>query len=488
MAAGKGRKLVIVESPAKAKTIAGYLGGDFDVEASVGHIRDLPNPGPSPARHEEGPVRQVRHRRRQRFRGLLRRRQRQEEEGRRAERLLKQADEPYLATDEDREGRPSRGTSSRRSSRASRSSGWCSTITREAIQRAVTDTRELDTALVDAQETRRIVDRLYGYEVSPVLWRKVRQGLSAGRVQSVATRMVVERERERMAFRAASYWDVEGEFTTRSSLRRPRRVRRLHRPAQRRGRGPRRHRPRLRRHRRAEAQVGRPPRRGDGQGHCVRRPGGAGRRHQRPGEALHPPSGGPVHHLDPPTGGLAQLWLSSKNAMRVAQRLYENGYITYMRTDSITLSDSAITAARSQARDLYGADYVPAEPRRYAGRSRTRRRPTRRSARRATGSGRPPRWPASCAARVRPLRADLEADRRFADGRRPWLHRHREADRDARWCRGRAGCGVHRQRQYRLPRFLAAYEEGRDDGRQEAQGDRGGGASPPGARRARRSP
>ena len=90
-------------------------------------------------------------------------------------------------------------------------------ITREAIQRAVTDTRELDTALVDAQETRRIVDRLYGYEVSPVLWRKVCQGLSAGRVQSVATRMVVERERERMAFRAASYWDVEGEFTTRSS-------------------------------------------------------------------------------------------------------------------------------------------------------------------------------------------------------------------------------------------------------------------------------
>ena len=151
-------------------------------------------------------------------------------------RLLKQADELYLATDEDREGE---------------AIAWhlletlqphvpvkrmvFHEITREAIQRAVTDTRELDTALVDAQETRRILDRLYGYEVSPVLWRKVRQGLSAGRVQSVATRLVVERERERMAFRAASYWDVEGEFTTRTAPA-PWSSRRLHRAAQCRGR------------------------------------------------------------------------------------------------------------------------------------------------------------------------------------------------------------------------------------------------------------
>ena len=181
-------------------------------------------------------------------------------------------------------------------------------------------------------------------------------------------------------------------------------------------------------------------------------------------EKPYTPSGGAVHDLDSAAAS-RKLRLSSKNAMRVAQRLYENGYITYMRTDSITLSESAITAARSQARDLYGADYVPAEPVGGRGRSRTRRRPTRRSARRATGSGRPPRWPASCAARVRALRADLEADRRLADGRRPWLDRDREADRDARWRRGRARCGVHRQRhRHRLPRVpRRMHEEGRDE-------------------------
>ena len=220
---------------------------------------------------------------------------------------------------------------------------------------------------MDAQETRRILDRLYGYEVSPVLWRKVRQGLSAGRVQSVATRMVVERERERMAFRAASYWDVEGEFTTRSS---------------------------------SGALV-------ESDAFTARLSAvdgdrvATGRDFADTGELKHKS----VVHLDEAmaraiaaavqespvavtsvqekpytrrpaapftTSTLQQeasrkLRLSSKNAMRVAQRLYENGYITYMRTDSITLSESAITAARSQARDLYGADYVPAEPRRYAG-------------------------------------------------------------------------------------------------------------------------
>jgi len=239
-------------------------------------------------------------------------------------------------------------------------------ITREAIQRAVNDTRELDERLVDAQETRRILDRLYGYEVSPVLWRKVRQGLSAGRVQSVATRMVVERERERMAFRAASYWDVEGEFTTRSASGAL-----------------------------VESDVF-TARLSAVDGDKV----ATGRDFNDAGELKHKS----VVHLDEAmaralasavreapvavtsvhekpytrrpaapftTSTLQQeasrkLRLSSKNAMRVAQRLYENGYITYMRTDSITLSESAITAARSQARDLYGADYVPVEPRRYA--------------------------------------------------------------------------------------------------------------------------
>src|SRR6478752_4729459 len=164
MAAGKGRKLVIVESPAKAKTIAGYLGGDFEVEASVGHIRDLPNPSELPAAMKKGPF------------------------GKFAV-DVDNGFEPYYVVDPDKKKKVAE------------------------LKRLLNDAREIDTAMVDAQETRRILDRLYGYEVSPVLWRKVRQGLSAGRVQSVATRLVVERERERMAFVAAEYWDVSGTFS-----------------------------------------------------------------------------------------------------------------------------------------------------------------------------------------------------------------------------------------------------------------------------------
>jgi DNA topoisomerase-1 len=218
VAAGKGRKLVIVESPAKAKKIAEYLGGDFEVEASVGHIRDLPNPRDLPADLKKGPFGKfavdvdngfepyyvVDADKRKKVADL--------------KRLVKDSSELYLATDEDREGEAiAWHLLEALQPRIPVKRMVFHEITREAIQRAVTDTRELDTSLVDAQETRRILDRLYGYEVSPVLWRKVRQGLSAGRVQSVATRMVVERERERMAFVAASYWDVEAEVTPRAS-------------------------------------------------------------------------------------------------------------------------------------------------------------------------------------------------------------------------------------------------------------------------------
>src|SRR4051794_24853031 len=210
-------RLVIVESPAQAKTIAGYLGPGFDVEASVGHIRDLPTPSELPAEEKKGrfgkfavdvdadfePFYVVDADKKKKVSEL--------------KRALKQADELFLATDEDREGE---------------AIAWhllqvlepkvpvrrmvFHEITRDAIRAAVEQTRDLDQSLVDAQETRRILDRLYGYEVSPVLWRKIRQGLSAGRVQSVATRLVVERERERIAFRVASYWDVEATFATSS--------------------------------------------------------------------------------------------------------------------------------------------------------------------------------------------------------------------------------------------------------------------------------
>ncbi len=368
MAAGKGRKLVIVESPAKAKTIAGYLGGEFDVEASVGHIRDLPNPSELPPEMKKGPFGKFAIDVDNGFEAYYVVDADKRKKVAELKRLMKDADELYLATDEDREGE---------------AIAWhlletlkphvpvkrmvFHEITREAIQRAVTDTRELDIRLVDAQETRRILDRLYGYEVSPVLWRKVRQGLSAGRVQSVATRMVVERERERMAFVMASYWDVEGEFTTRSS---------------------------------SGALV-------DADAFTARLSAvdgervATGRDFTDAGElkaktvvhldermaraiaAAVPQSAVSVTSVNEKpytrrpaapftTSTLQQeasrkLRLSSKNAMRVAQRLYENGYITYMRTDSITLSESAITAARSQARDLYGADYVPTEARRYTG-------------------------------------------------------------------------------------------------------------------------
>ena len=210
----RGRKLVIVESPAKAKTIAGYLGGDFDVEASVGHIRDLPNPSELPADMKKGPFGKFAVDVEDDFAPYYVVDPDKKKKVNELKRKLKDADELYLATDEDREGEAiAWHLLEALQPRVPVKRMVFHEITREAIQRAVNETREIDQDLVDAQETRRILDRLYGYEVSPVLWRKVRQGLSAGRVQSVATRLVVERERERMAFVKASYWDVEGDFT-----------------------------------------------------------------------------------------------------------------------------------------------------------------------------------------------------------------------------------------------------------------------------------
>lgn len=357
MTESASRRLVIVESPAKAKTIASYLGPGYEVEASVGHIRDLPNPSELPVDMKKGPYGRfavdvdndfdpyyvVDPDKRKKVTEL--------------KRALKDADELLLATDEDREGE---------------AIAWhllqvlkpkvpvrrmvFHEITKEAIQRAANETRELDQSLVDAQETRRILDRLYGYEVSPVLWRKVRQGLSAGRVQSVATRLVVERERERMAFRAASYWDVTGRFgaagesfTARLTALDGTRI-----------------------------ATGRDFGDDGLLRSSVTHLDEAGAR--AVAEAVAAASATVADVSEKPysrrpsapftTSTLQQeasrkLRLSSRNAMRVAQRLYENGYITYMRTDSTTLSESALTAARGQARDMYGEEYVPASPRRY---------------------------------------------------------------------------------------------------------------------------
>ena len=355
------RKLVIVESPGKVKSIAGYLGPDYVVEASVGHIRDIPTPSEMPADIKKGPFGRFGVDIEGGFEPYYVVDADKKKKVAELKRLLKDADELYLATDEDREGE---------------AIAWhlhealqpkvpvkrmvFHEITKEAIQRALHATRDIDTDLVDAQETRRILDRLYGYEISPVLWRKVKPKLSAGRVQSVATRLVVERERERMAFRAASYWDVTADVTPDSPASQFT-ARLTSVDGQRVATG------------RDFADDGTLT--NDKVVHLDQdRATGIAYATRAADVAVTSVSEKPYRRSPAApfiTSTLQQeasrkLRLSSKNAMRVAQRLYEGGYITYMRTDSTTLSESAITAARQQARDLYGAEYVPDSPRRYA--------------------------------------------------------------------------------------------------------------------------
>ncbi|NNG38012.1 type I DNA topoisomerase [Flexivirga sp. ID2601S] len=357
------RKLVIVESPNKVKNIAGYLGDDYVVDASVGHIRDLPNPSELPADMKKGPYGKFAINVDDGFDAYYVVAPDKKKKVAELKRLLKDSDELYLATDEDREGE---------------AIAWhllevlkpkvpvkrmvFHEITKEAIQRAVNNTRDLDQQMVDAQETRRVLDRLYGYEVSPVLWRKVRRGLSAGRVQSVTTRMVVERERERMAFRTASYWDVEGEFAPQGSAGEAFTAKLSALDARRVATG--------------RDFDDRGNLKSDNVFHLNEQQATSVATSVAAGAATvssvqekpytrRPSAPFTTSTLQQEAG--RKLRMSSKAAMGVAQRLYENGYITYMRTDSITLSESAINAARTQARDLYGADYVPDQPRRYQG-------------------------------------------------------------------------------------------------------------------------
>ncbi len=364
--AGKsgGRRLVIVESPTKASKIASFLGDGYIVESSRGHIRDLPTGAAEvPAKYkgekwartgvnvENGfePLYVVNPDKRATLRSL--------------KEALAGADELLLATDGDREGEaiawhllqelkpkvPARRMVFHE-------------ITPHAIAEAVANPRDLDEDLVDAQETRRILDRLYGYEVSPVLWKKVMPRLSAGRVQSVATRLVVDRERERIAFRSGSYWDLDAVLDAGEQAEPPRFPARLTRVGERR-----------------VAQ---------------------GRDFDSFGQLS---TREPLVHLDEPqakalaaslrTADFAvdtveskpysrrpyapfrtttmqqeagrKLGFTAQRAMSVAQDLYEAGFITYMRTDSVTLSETAITAARNQVRQLFGADYLPDKPRVY---------------------------------------------------------------------------------------------------------------------------
>ncbi|HST26521.1 MAG TPA: type I DNA topoisomerase, partial [Gaiellaceae bacterium] len=349
------KRLVIVESPAKARTIAGYLGPDFVVESSIGHIRDLPERAseiPKDKRAKYGTLGVAIDDGFEPFYVVDADKKRVVAE---LKRKLKDADELLLATDEDREGE---------------AIAWhlleelkpkvpvrrmvFHEITRPAIERALADTREVDVRLVDSQETRRILDRLYGYEVSPVLWKKVMPRLSAGRVQSVATRLVVEREHERMRFVSASYWDLEGSFDPGSFRARLVQVDGK-RVAQGRDFGP------------------------DGQLKSdLARLDEADARSLAAGLedadfAVRTVEEKPYSRRPSPpfmTSTLQQeasrkLRFTAQTTMRVAQRLYERGYITYMRTDSTSLSESALTAARSQAKELFGAESIPAAPRLY---------------------------------------------------------------------------------------------------------------------------
>lgn len=358
---------MIVESPTKARKIAGYLGSDYVVESSRGHIRDLPrNAADVPAKYKSEPWARLGVNVDDNFEPLYIVSPDKKSTVTELKDLLKGVDELYLATDGDREGE---------------AIAWhlletlkpkvpvrrmvFHEITEPAIRAAAENPRDLDIALVDAQETRRILDRLYGYEVSPVLWKKVAPKLSAGRVQSVATRIIVQRERERMAFRSAGYWDVSAELD--ASVSDPQAT---------------------------------PPRFTAKLNTVDGRRVAAGRDFDSLGQLKKPDE---VLVLDEASAGALaaglrgaqlavssveqkpytrrpyapfmtstlqqeaarKLRFSSERTMSIAQRLYENGYITYMRTDSTTLSESAINAARNQARQLYGDEYVHPSPRQY---------------------------------------------------------------------------------------------------------------------------
>src|SRR6478672_10810858 len=357
MAAQNAKKLVIVESPAKAKTIAGYLGNDFVVESSIGHIRDLPqNAAEIPAKYKDESWARLGVNVDKDFEPLYVVDSRKKKVVSELRAQLKNADELLLATDEDREGEAIAWhlVQELRPKVPVRRMVFHE-ITRSAIERALTETRDIDDSLVDAQEARRILDRLYGYEVSPVLWRKVMQGLSAGRVQSVATRLVVERERERMLFVAADYWDLVATLEPESFTARLTGV-----DGKRVAQG------------RDFAQDGSLRTKdtvqlseGDARGLAEKLDGAAFRVasvEEKPYTRRPAP---PFMTSTLQQEASRKLRLSSQQTMRVAQRLYENGYITYMRTDSTTLSESALAAARSQATELYGAETVPAEPRQY---------------------------------------------------------------------------------------------------------------------------
>ena len=358
--------LVIVESPAKAKTIAGYLGAGYMVESSIGHVRDLPRGAADvPAAYKAESWARLGIDVDNDFKPLYVISPDRREQIKKLKALVKTADEVYLATDEDREGEAiAWHLLEVLNPRVPVKRMVFHEITPKAIREAIDNPRELDRRLVDAQEARRLLDRLYGYEVSPVLWKKVGPSLSAGRVQSVATRIVVERERERMRFIGASYWDLQATFAVRDPL-----------PSE-----PETFKATLQTVDGARVATGR-----DFDATGITKSTGT--------VVLDEASAGQLaaglenaaftvasveskpYRRRPAAPFMTstfqqeagrKLRLSSAMAMRSAQSLYEKGYITYMRTDSTTLSETAINAARSLIAERYGKHCVPSAPRVYA--------------------------------------------------------------------------------------------------------------------------
>ncbi|WP_447647952.1 type I DNA topoisomerase [Microbacterium forte] len=456
----EGKKLVIVESPTKMRSIQGYLGDGYEVLSSVGHIRDLADKKDIPAADKQAygkysidvdndfdPYYVVSDRKTKTVAEL--------------KRALKTADELLLATDEDREGE---------------AIAWhlletlkpkvpvkrmvFHEITKDAIQAAIGNTRELDTDLVDAQETRRILDRLYGWDVSPVLWYKVKTGLSAGRVQSAATRMIVERERERMAFVSAEYWDVEALASSSSGFK-VRLVRvdggQLARGTDFDDDG---------KLKKAviildEAKAAALALAIDAAG-----TGTVTKVEAKPGTRS-PYAPFTTSTMQQEAG--RKLSMSAKQAMSVAQRLYEKGYITYMRTDSVALSTQAVQAARSQAVALYGDRAVPLKPRVYKSKSKN----AQEAHEAIRPSGENFRTPKSVAAEL-----DREEHRLYdliwkrtvasqmADAKYETTTVTIAVDADGQKAEFTASGTV-----YTFKGFLEAYEEGRDEKRNDKDAD-----------------
>lgn len=359
-----GTKLVIVESPAKARKIGSFLGDEYVVEASVGHIRDLPQRAADiPKEFKQFAWAKEGVNIEEDFAPLYVINPDKKSKVAELKELMKDADELILATDEDREGE---------------AIAWhlievlrpkipvrrmvFHEITKDAIQKAAKETRDLDYRLVDAQETRRVLDRLYGYRLSPVLWKKVMPRISAGRVQSVATRLIVERERERMAFISSAWWDLAAacvpgfsvrflsldgkrvattnDFDSNGGIKEKSATNILL----------------------LDEAAARELVQSLSNQSLVVKSLEESPRTERP----KPPFTTSTMQQD----AGSRLGWGAQLTMRIAQRLYENGYITYMRTDSVTLSSSSITAARSSAQSLYGKEFVPSSPRVYEGKTK----------------------------------------------------------------------------------------------------------------------